>query len=39
MDDEDGALAWKAPARLPAPVLAPPLPLEEHLVVADGRAR
>ncbi|MEU3347261.1 PQQ-binding-like beta-propeller repeat protein [Streptomyces sp. NPDC006700] len=36
VDDEDGALAWKAPVRLPAPVLAPPLPLEEHLVVADG---
>ncbi|MFL4946387.1 protein kinase domain-containing protein [Streptomyces sp. MMS24-I31] len=36
VDDEDGALSWKAPVRLPAPVLAPPLPLEEHLVVADG---
>ncbi len=36
VDDEGGALSWRAPARLPAPVLAPPLPLEEHLVVADG---
>ncbi|MFK4148839.1 protein kinase [Streptomyces sp. NPDC004065] len=36
VDDEDGAPSWKAPVRLPAPVLAPPLPLEEHLVVADG---
>ncbi|GAA0930223.1 protein kinase domain-containing protein [Streptomyces thermoalcalitolerans] len=36
VDDEDGALSWKTPVRLPAPVLAPPLPLEEHLVVADG---
>ncbi|MGW3988448.1 protein kinase domain-containing protein [Streptomyces sp. NPDC004830] len=37
VDDEDGTPAWKAPARLTAPVLAPPLPLDEHVVVADGR--
>ncbi|MFI1534735.1 protein kinase domain-containing protein [Streptomyces anandii] len=36
VDDEDGALTWHAPVRLPAPLLAAPLPLEEHLVAADG---
>ncbi|MFI1206436.1 PQQ-binding-like beta-propeller repeat protein [Streptomyces sp. NPDC020802] len=37
VDDEHGAPVWKAPARLPAPVLAPPLPLDEHLLLADSR--
>ncbi|MFJ9542511.1 PQQ-binding-like beta-propeller repeat protein [Streptomyces sp. NPDC101225] len=36
VNDEDGTLGWRSPTALPAPVLAAPLPLEEHLVVADG---
>ncbi|MDF3301357.1 serine/threonine-protein kinase [Streptomyces tropicalis] len=36
VDEEDGAVCWEKPARLPAPVLAPPLPLDDAVVVADG---
>ncbi|MFF8946052.1 protein kinase [Streptomyces sp. NPDC014864] len=36
VDDEDGGVCWAAPARLPAPVLAPPLPLDEGLLAADS---
>ncbi|EGX56669.1 serine/threonine protein kinase, partial [Streptomyces zinciresistens K42] len=36
VDDEHGEPAWRARVRLPAPMLAAPLPLDDRLVVADG---
>ncbi|MGW6486267.1 protein kinase domain-containing protein [Streptomyces sp. NPDC055056] len=36
VDDENGGIRWKQAVRLPAALLAPPLALEQALVVADA---